>query len=188
MAPRCVPQAVSRNAQTYAKGGLPDSTGRPPSKYIGILRHRKNKRGSKQNDNGANSRLQELEQTALYRKARESSASEQATNDIKNDVANTAITQSYETLKQLRTGTNQAINAAYGANPPQADILKPPYAVASACSKSASKSSVDSMPQLKRTISGEIPQATSSSSFIWRCVALAGCSTHVRASATCVAI
>lgn len=72
--------------------------------------------------------------------------------------------------------------------PPQADILKPPYTVASACSKSASKSSVDSMPQLKRTISGEIPQATSSSSFIWRCVALAGCSTHVRASATCVAI
>ena len=63
-----------------------------------------------------------------------------------------------------------------------------PYTVASACSRSASKSSVDSIPQLKRTISGEIPQATSSSSFIWRCVALAGCSTHVRASATCVAI
>ena len=76
----------------------------------------------------------------------------------------------------------------YGANPPQADILKPLYTVASACSRSASKSSVDSMPQLKRTRSGEIPQATSSSSFIWRCVALAGCSTHVRASATCVAI
>lgn len=110
------------NAQTYAKDGLPDSTGRPPSKYTGILRHIKNKRGSKQNDSGANSQLQELEQTALYRKARESSASGQATNDIKNDVTNTAITQSYETLKQLRTGTNQAINAALRRKPSQADI------------------------------------------------------------------
>ena len=33
-----------------------------------------------------------------------------------------------------------------------------------------------------------MPAAASSSSFIWRCVALAGCSTQVRASATCVAI
>ena len=187
LAHRCAPQAVFRNTRTYAKGGLPDSTGKSPSKYTGILCHRKNKRESLRNDSGANSRLQEPE-NALYRKARDSSASGQATNDINKDIANTAITKSYETLKQLPTDTSQAIDAAYGANPPQADILKPPYTVASACSKSASKSSVDSMPQLKRTISGEMPQATSSSSFIWRCVALAGCSTHVRASATCVAI
>ena len=33
-----------------------------------------------------------------------------------------------------------------------------------------------------------MPAAASSASFIWRCVALAGCSTQVRASATCVAI
>ena len=33
-----------------------------------------------------------------------------------------------------------------------------------------------------------MPAATSSSSFIWRCVAFAGCSTQVRASATCVAM
>lgn len=188
MASRCAPQAVFQNARTYAKGGLPDSTGRPPSKHTGILRHRKNKRESLRNDNDANSRLQELEQNALYRKARESSASEQATNDINKDIANTAITQSYETLKQLPTDTNQAVDAALRRKHPQADILKSLYTVASACSKSANRSSVDSMPQLKRTISGEIPQATSSSSFIWRCVALAGCSTHVRASATCVAI
>ena len=37
-------------------------------------------------------------------------------------------------------------------------------------------------------MSGSMPAALSSSSFIWRCVALAGCSTQVRASATCVAI
>ena len=167
MAHRCAPQAVFRNAQTYAKGGLTDSTGRPLSKYTGILRHRKNKREGLRNDNGANSRLQELE-NALQRKAKESSAGGQVINDINKDIANTAITQSYETLKQLPTDTSQEVDAALALRrkPPQADILKPPYTVASACSKSASKSSVDSMPQLKRTISGEIPHATSSSSFI----------------------
>ena len=53
---------------------------------------------------------------------------------------------------------------------------------------SAMRSSVPSMPQLRRTRSGVMPAATSSSSFIWRCVAFAGCSTQVRASATCVAM
>ena len=62
------------------------------------------------------------------------------------------------------------------------------YTDASACSRSARMSSVASMPHDRRTRSGPMPAAASSSSFIWRCVALAGCSTQVRASATCVAI
>ena len=42
--------------------------------------------------------------------------------------------------------------------------------------------------QLMRTSSAGTPAAFSCSSFIWRCVALAGCRQQVRASATCVAI
>ena len=70
---------------------------------------------------------------------------------------------------------------------PSAGLLAP-YACSSAWAMSATRSSVPSRPQLMRTMAGEMPAAKSSSSVIWRCVELAGCRQHVRASATCVSI
>lgn len=58
------------------------------------------------------------------------------------------------------------------------------YTPANAWSMSAIRSAASSRPQLKRTMSGVMPQATNSSSVSWRCVLLAGCRQHVRASAT----
>ena len=53
-----------------------------------------------------------------------------------------------------------------------------------ACFKSAMRSLLSSSPQLILTKSGVIPAETSSSSVIWRCVALAGCKQQLLASAT----
>ena len=53
---------------------------------------------------------------------------------------------------------------------------------------SSIRSSALSRPQLRRTRSPDTPAATSSASFIWRWVVLAGCRQQVRASATWVSM
>ena len=83
-----------------------------------------------------------------------------------------------------RTGRGLFLSRYSCASPKIVEYLKNRYTVSSAWATSAMRSSVSSRPHERRTISGAIPAAASSSSFIWRCVALAGCSTQVRASAT----
>ena len=55
-----------------------------------------------------------------------------------------------------------------------------------ACSRSAMMSSTSSIPTERRIRSGATPASINCSSVSWRCVWLAGCSMHERASATCV--
>lgn len=55
-----------------------------------------------------------------------------------------------------------------------------------ACSRSAMMSCAFSIPTERRIRSGATPASRSCSSDIWRCVWLAGWSTQLRASATCV--